>query len=155
LGFDLEALTRTRKLVLDHIQLDRSEIAETGEYDLEGLFIRIGVAIDEIGAKRVLLDTPEALFASLSDQGLLRSEMRRLFSWLKSKGVTAVITGEKGQGALTRHGLEEYVSDCVVLLDQRLRNSAVTRQLRVLKYRGSTHGTNEYPFLIDAQGISV
>jgi circadian clock protein KaiC len=155
LGFDLARLQRTRKLVIDHIYLDRSEIAETGEYDLEGLFIRLNGAIDAIGAKRVVIDTPEALFAGLSDTGILRSELRRLFNWLKDKGVTAVITGEKGDGTLTRHGLEEYVSDCVILLDHRVQNDAVTRRLRVLKYRGSTHGTSEYPFLIDQKGISV
>ena len=155
LGFDLEKLQRTKKLVIDHIYVDKSEIAETGEYDLEGLFIRLEAAIDSIGAKRVLLDTPEALFAGLSDVGVLRSELRRLFGWLKEKGVTAVITGERGEGTLTRHGLEEYVSDCVILLDHRVQNDAVTRRLRILKYRGSTHGTNEYPFLIDESGISV
>src|SRR5579872_729474 len=155
LGFDLERLQRSKKLVIDHIYIDKSEIAETGEYDLEGLFIRLNTAIDSIGAKRVLLDTPEALFAGLSDVGVLRSELRRLFGWLKDKRVTAVITCERGEGTLTRHGLEEYVSDCVLLLDHRVQNNAVTRRLRVLKYRGSTHGTNEYPFLIDAHGISV
>jgi circadian clock protein KaiC len=155
LGFDLEQLQKSRKLVIDHIYIDKNEIAETGEYDLEGLFIRLNAAIDSIKAKRVLLDTPEALFAGLSDTGVLRSELRRLFGWLKDKGVTAVITGERGEGTLTRHGLEEYVSDCVILLDHRVQNDAVTRRLRVLKYRGSTHGTNEYPFLIDEHGISV
>ncbi len=155
LGFDLNRLQRTRKLAIDHIYIDKSEIAETGEYDLEGLFIRLSGAIDSVGAKRVLLDTPEALFAGLSDTGLLRSELRRLFRWLKDKGVTAVITGERGEGTLTRHGLEEYVSDCVILLDHRVQDDNVTRRLRVLKYRGSMHGTNEYPFLIDQNGISV
>lgn len=155
LGFDLERLQKSKKLVIDHIFIDKNEIAETGEYDLEGLFIRLNAAINSIKAKRVLLDTPEALFAGLSDTGVLRSELRRLFGWLKDKGVTAIITGEKGEGTLTRHGLEEYVSDCVILLDHRVQNDAVTRRLRVLKYRGSTHGTNEYPFLIDEHGISV
>lgn len=155
LGFDLEGLQRAHKLVIDHVYIDKSEIAETGEYDLEGLFIRLNSAIESVGAKRVLLDTPEVLFASLSDEGLLRSELRRLFGWLKEKGVTAVITGERGENTLTRHGLEEYVSDCVILLDHRVQNDAVTRRLRVLKYRGSTHGTNEYPFLIDERGLSV
>jgi circadian clock protein KaiC len=155
LGFDLEQLQKSKKLVIDHIYIDKNEIAETGEYDLEGLFIRLNAAIDSIKAKRVLLDTPEALFAGLSDTGVLRSELRRLFGWLKDKGVTAIITGERGEGTLTRHGLEEYVSDCVILLDHRVQNDAVTRRLRVLKYRGSTHGTNEYPFLIDEHGISV
>jgi len=155
LGFDLQKLQRQKKLAIDHVYIDKTEIAETGEYDLEGLFIRLNAAIDSIGAKRVLLDTPEALFAGLSNTGLLRSEFRRLFGWLKNKGVTAVITGERGSGTLTRHGLEEYVSDCVILLDHRVQDDAVTRRLRVLKYRGSTHGTNEYPFLIDENGISV
>lgn len=155
LGFDLKALERAHQLVIDYIHIDKSEIAETGEYDLEGLFIRIGSAIDSIGAKRVLLDTPEALFGGLNDEGVLRSELRRLFRWLKDKGVTAVITGEKGEGTLTRRGIEEYVSDCVVLLDHRLQSGVVTRRMRVLKYRGSMHGTNEYPFLIGQKGISV
>ena len=155
LGFDLEKLQREKKLAIDYVYLDRNEVAETGDYDLEGLFIRLNGAIDSIGAKRVMLDTPEALFAGLSNTGVLRSELRRLFGWLKQKGVTAVITGEKGEGTLTRHGLEEYVSDCVILLDHRVQNDAVTRRLRILKYRGSTHGTGEYPFLIDKKGISV
>jgi circadian clock protein KaiC len=155
LGFDLKALERANQLVIDYIHIDKSQIAETGEYDLEGLFIRIGSAIDSIGAKRVLLDTPEALFGGLNDEGVLRSELRRLFRWLKDKGVTSVITGEKGEGTLTRHGIEEYVSDCVVLLDHRLQSGVVTRRMRVLKYRGSMHGTNEYPFLIGQKGISV
>lgn len=155
LGFDLNRLQRAKKLLIDCVYIERNQIEETGEYDLEGLFIRLASAIDSIGARRVLLDTPEALFAGLSNMGILRSEMRRLFAWLKQKGVTAVITGERGEGMLTRHGLEEYVSDCVILLDQRVQDDAVTRRLRVLKYRGSTHGTNEYPFLIDRKGISV
>lgn len=155
LGFDLLRLQRAKKLAIDYVYIDKNEIAETGEYDLEGLFVRLHAAIQSVGAKRVLLDTPEALFAGLSDVGILRSELRRLFGWLKNKGVTAVITGERGVGTLTRHGLEEYVSDCVILLDHRVQNDAVTRRLRVLKYRGSTHGTNEYPFLIDEKGISV
>jgi len=155
LGFDLEHLIASKKLVIDHVQLERNLIEETGDYDLEGLFIRLNYAIDSIGAKRVLLDTIEALFAGLSNVSILRAELRRLFLWLKEKGVTAVITGEKGEGSLTRHGLEEYVSDCVILLDQRINKSVSTRRLRVVKYRGSTHGTNEYPFLIDEQGFSV
>ena len=155
LGFDLTALQKQKKLVIDYIQIEKDQIAETGEYDLEGLFVRIGYAIDSVKAKRILLDTPEALFAGLSDQGTLRSEFRRLFNWLRTKGVTAVITGEQGEGKITRHGMEEYVSDCVVLLDQRVDHSVVTRRLRIMKYRGSRHGTNEYPFLIDENGISV
>jgi circadian clock protein KaiC len=155
LGFDIGGLIDDKKLVIDHVRVERSEIEETGEYDLEGLFIRLGYAIDTIGARRVVLDTIESLFAGLSNSSILRAEMRRLFGWLKSKGVTAVITGERGEGALTRQGLEEYVSDCVILLDQRLSNGLALRRLRVVKYRGSSHGSNEYPFLIDQRGISV
>jgi circadian clock protein KaiC len=155
LGFDLKKLQRDGLLKIDHIEIDRSEIEETGEYDLDGLFIRLGHAIDSIGAKRVMLDTIENLFSGLTNEGILRTELRRLFSWLKDKGVTALITGEKGEGALTRHGLEEYVSDCVILLDQRVTNQIATRMLRIIKYRGSLHGTNEYPFLIDEDGISI
>jgi len=156
LGFDLRKLQDEKKLRLDHVHIDRSEIEETGEYDLEGLFIRLGYAIDSIGAKRVVLDTLENLFSGLSNQLILRAELRRLFSFLKEKGVTAIITGEKGEGeSLTRQGLEEYVSDCVILLDHRVINQISTRRLRVIKYRGSQHGTNEYPFLIDEEGISV
>ncbi|MFS2187381.1 circadian clock protein KaiC [Mucilaginibacter sp. Mucisp84] len=156
LGFDLNKLQDDKKLRLDHVHIDRSEIEETGEYDLEGLFIRLGFAIDSIGAKRVVLDTLENLFSGLSNQIILRAELRRLFTFLKEKGVTAIITGEKGDGSsLTRQGLEEYVSDCVILLDHRVVNQISTRRLRVVKYRGTQHGTNEYPFLIDEDGISV
>ena len=155
LGFDLNDLVRRKKLVIDHVRVERSEIDENGEYDLEGLFVRLNYAINSVGAKRVVLDTIEALFSGLSNQAILRAEIRRLFAWLKQKGVTAVITGERGAGQLTRQGLEEYVSDCVILLDHRVENQVTTRRLRVVKYRGSTHGTNEYPFLIDDQGISV
>jgi circadian clock protein KaiC len=155
LGFDLNQLVEDNKLRLDHVHIDRSEIEETGEYDLEGLFIRLGYAIDSIGAKRVVLDTIESLFSGLSNQAILRSEIRRLFRWLKERGVTAVITGERGEGSLTRQGLEEYVSDCVILLDHRVIDQVSTRRLRIVKYRGTVHGTNEYPFLIDEDGISV
>jgi circadian clock protein KaiC len=155
LGFDLDALTEKRKVALDYVRVERSEIEETGEYDLEGLFVRLGYAIDSIGAKRVVLDTIESLFAGLSNQAILRAELRRLFRWLKVKGVTALITGERGDGSLTRHGLEEYVSDCVILLDHRVIENLSTRRLRIVKYRGSVHGTNEYPFLIGEKGISV
>jgi circadian clock protein KaiC len=156
LGFDLNKLQQEKLVKLDHVHIDRSEIEETGEYDLEGLFIRLGYAIDSIGAKRVVLDTLENLFSGLSDTAILRAELRRLFNFLKEKGVTAIITGEKGDGSsLTRQGLEEYVSDCVILLDHRVINQISTRRLRVVKYRGSQHGTNEYPFLIDEDGISV
>jgi circadian clock protein KaiC len=155
LGYDLGKLQNKGVVNVDYVHVERSEIEETGEYDLEGLFIRLGYAIDSIGAKRVLLDTIENLFAGLSNEGILRAELRRLFSWLKEKGVTAVITAEKGDGTLTRQGLEEYVSDCVILLDHRVANQVSTRRLRVIKYRGSIHGTNEYPFMIDHDGISV
>ncbi|MGE5393544.1 MAG: circadian clock protein KaiC [Candidatus Saccharibacteria bacterium] len=155
LGFDLEDLVAQKKLVLDHVHIERSEIEETGEYDLEGLFIRLNYAIDSIGAKRVVLDTLETLFAGLPNQQILRSELRRLFRWLKDKGVTAIITGERGDGMLTRQGLEEYVSDCVIVLDHRVAEQTSTRRLRIVKYRGSTHGTNEYPFLIDEDGFSI
>ena len=155
LGYDLDDLVARGKLAIDHVRVERSEIEESGEYDLEGLFIRLGYAIDSVGAKRVVLDTIETLFSGLDDTALLRAELRRLFGWLKDRGVTAVITGERGEGQLTRQGLEEYVSDCVVLLDNRVVDQITTRRLRVVKYRGSAHGTNEYPFLVDHQGISV
>jgi len=155
LGFDLDGLIADQKLVIDHVRIERAEIEESGEYDLEGLFVRLAYAIDSIGAKRVVLDTVEALFSSLADTTVLRAELRRLFGWLKEKGVTAIITGERGEGQLTRYGIEEYVSDCVILLDNRVQDQVSTRRLRVVKYRGSPHGTNEYPFLIDSEGISV
>ena len=155
LGYDLQDLADRKKIVVDYVHIERSEIEETGEYDLEGLFVRLGYAIDSIGAKRVVLDTIESIFAGLPNPSILRAELRRLFRWLKDKGVTAVVTGERGDGTLTRQGLEEYVSDCVILLDHRVREQISTRRLQVIKYRGSAHGTNEYPFLIDEQGISV
>ncbi|MGE5468783.1 MAG: circadian clock protein KaiC [Ignavibacteria bacterium] len=156
LGFDLDDLAARKKIVLDHVAIERSEIEETGEYDLEGLFVRLGYAIDLIGAKRVVLDTVEALFAGLPNHAVLRAELRRLFRWLKDRGMTAIITGEKGEGgAVTRYGLEEYVADCVITLDHRITDEISTRRLRVMKYRGSVHGTNEYPFIIGAHGISV
>lgn len=155
LGFDFEKLKAEKKLHIDHVRIERSEIEETGEYDLEGLFIRLNYAIDAVGAKRVVLDTIESLFSGMENMTLLRSEIRRLFTWLKEKGVTAVITGERGDSSLTRQGLEEYVSDCVILLDFRVIEQIATRRLRIVKYRGSTHGTNEYPFLIDEDGVSV
>ena len=155
LGFDLQQLTDDKKLVLDYVFIERSEIEETGEYDLEGLFLRLDHAIDSIGAKRVVLDTLEALFSALPNEAITRAELRRLFRWLKDKGVTAVITGERGEGKLTRYGLEEYVADCVILLDHRVQNQISTRRMRIVKYRGTSHGTNEYPFLIDEKGFSV
>jgi circadian clock protein KaiC len=155
LGFDLNDLVRRKKLLLDHVRVERSEIQETGEYDLEGLFIRLNHAIDSIGAKRVVLDTIESLFSGMSNTAILRAELRRLFRWLKDKGVTTIITGERGEASLTRQGLEEYVSDCVILLDHRVNEQISTRRLRIVKYRGSTHGTNEYPFLLNEDGVSV
>ena len=155
LGFDLNDLIARGKLVIDHVQIDRSQFEETGEYDLDGLFVRLGYAIDSIGAKRVVLDTLESLFAALPNEAILRAELRRLFRWLKDKGVTAIITAEGGNGTLTRHGLEEYVSDCVILLDHRVVDQISTRRVRIVKYRGTSHGTNEYPFLVEESGITV
>jgi len=155
LGFDLDALIEDKKLAVDYVHVEPSEIEEVGDYDLEGLFVRLALAIDSVGAKRIVLDTIESLFGGFTNQALLRSELRRLFRFLKDRGVTAVITGERGEGSLTRQGLEEYVSDCVILLDHRVTEQVSTRRLRIVKYRGSTHGTNEYPFLIDERGISV
>jgi circadian clock protein KaiC len=155
LGYDLRKLIAEGKLVVDYVRVERSEIEETGEYDLEGLFVRLEYAVNSIGAKRIVLDTIESLFAGLSNPGILRAELRRLFRWLKDKGLTAVLTGERGDAGLTRQGLEEYVSDAVILLDHRVQEQVSTRRLRIVKYRGSHHGTNEYPFLIDAEGLSV
>ncbi len=155
LGFDLKKLSDEKKIAVDYVYIERSEIEETGEYDLEGLFIRLGSAIDSIKAKRVVLDTIEVLFASLPNESIIRAELRRLFRWLKEKGVTTIITGERGTETLTRHGLEEYVADCVIVLDHRVAEQLSTRRLRIVKYRGSSHGTNEYPFLIGDRGISV
>ncbi len=155
LGLNLTKIVAEGKMILDFVHIERSEVEETGEYDLEGLFIRLKYAIETIGAKRVVLDTIEALFAGLPNQAILRAELRRLFRWLKDQGMTAVITGEKGEASITRYGLEEYVADCVITLDHRINGQVSTRRLRVVKYRGSAHGTNEYPFLISQQGISV
>ncbi|MGC2491849.1 circadian clock protein KaiC [Candidatus Binatus sp.] len=155
LDFDLGQLVRQGKLAIDHIHIDPNEIAETGDYDLEGLFIRLKYAIESVGAKRVVLDTIETLFSGFTNTALLRAEIRRLFQFLKSFGVTAIVTGERGENALTRFGLEEYVADCVILLDHRVNDQITTRRMRIVKYRGSSHGTNEYPFIIDEQGFSV
>lgn len=155
LGFDLKQLVADKKLLLDYVFIERSEIQETGDYDLEGLFLRLEHAIDAIGAKRVVLDTLEALFSGLPNEAILRAELRRLFRWLKDKGMTAVITCERGEGTLTRYGLEEYVADCVILLDHRVQNQISTRRMRIVKYRGTSHGTNEYPFFINERGFSV
>jgi circadian clock protein KaiC len=155
MGFDLEDLVARKMIAMDHIYIERQEIEETGEYDLEGLFIRLAYAIDSIGAKRIALDTVEALFGGLSNEGILRAELRRLFLWLKNRGITAVITGESGEKTLTRYGLEEYVADCVITLDFRVREQISTRRLRIVKYRGSAHGADEYPFLINSKGISI
>ncbi|MBV1688249.1 circadian clock protein KaiC [Novosphingobium sp. G106] len=155
LGFDVGELVEEGRIAIDYVRIEPAEIEVSGEYDLEALFVRLGYAIDKIGAKRVVLDTLEALFSGLTDQAVLRAELRRLFAWIKDKGVTAIITAERGEGQLTRYGIEEYVSDCVILLDNRVLDQVTTRRLRVVKYRGSAHGTNEYPFLIDDRGISV
>ncbi len=155
LGYNLDALVRARKLLVDYVYIERREIEETGEYDLEGLFIRLEHAIKRIKAKRILLDTIEVLFSGLGSEAILRAELRRLFRWLSNHGLTAMVTAERGDGALTRYGLEEYVADCVLLLDHRVNEQVSTRRLRVVKYRGSAHGTDEYPFLIDRSGIPV
>jgi circadian clock protein KaiC len=155
LGFDARPLSARKQLLLDYVRVEPNEIQETGAYDLDGLFVRLGHAIDSIGAKRVVLDTIETLFAGLSQTRLLRAELRRLFNWLKTKGVTVIVTGERGEVGMTRHGLEEYITDCVILLDHRVVEQNATRRLRVVKYRGSTHGANESPFFIDESGISV
>ncbi|MGC9448210.1 circadian clock protein KaiC [Cereibacter johrii] len=155
LGFELDKLIEDEKIAMEHIAVDPSEVAEIGDYDLEGLFLRLELAIDTVGAKRVVLDTIESLFSAFSNPAILRAEIRRLFDWLKERGLTTVITAERGDGALTRQGLEEYVSDCVILLDHRVENQISTRRLRIVKYRGTAHGTNEYPFLIDTDGFSV
>ena len=155
LGFDLNDLVARKKLAVDYVYVERSEIDETGEYDLEGLFVRLGHAIDSLGAKRVVLDTIEVLFSGLSNTAVLRAELRRLFRWFKDRGVTVIITGERGDGSLTRYGLEEYVSDCVIALDHRVTEQVSTRRLRIVKYRGSAHGTNEFPFLISGDGVTV
>jgi circadian clock protein KaiC len=154
-GYDLEQMQKDGKLAIDHVFIERSEIEEAGEYDLEGLFIRLGYAVDTINAKRVVLDTIEVLFAGLQNQAIIRAELRRLFRWLKDRGLTAIVTGERGEGMLTRYGLEEYVADCVILLDHRVTEQISTRRIRIVKYRGSIHGMDEYPFLMGETGISV
>jgi circadian clock protein KaiC len=155
LGFDIEALANQKKLFLDFISVEPHEIQESGDYDLEGLFIRLQSAVDAVGAKRVMFDTLEALFSGFKNPGILRAEFRRLFRWLKDRGLTTVITAERGEGTLTRHGLEEYVSDCVILLDHRIKDQISARRLRIVKYRGTKHGADEYPFLIDERGMSI
>jgi len=155
LGFDLRALAKRKKLLVDYVSVDRNQIAETGEYNLEGLFIRLAHAVKAIKAKRVVLDSIEALFSGLTDATILRAELRRLFHWLEAHKLTAVVTGEAGEQTLTRHGLEEYIADCVISVDHRVTEQISTRRLRVVKYRGASHGTDEYPFLIDREGISV
>ncbi len=155
LGFDVPGLIRRKMIAIDSVRIEPSEIQETGDYDLEGLFIRLNAMIDAIGAKRVVLDTVEALMGGIPNEGILRAELRRLFRWLKDKGVTAIITGEQGEKSLTRYGLEEYVSDCVIFLEHHLAGQTATRRLRIIKYRGSRHGTNKYPTLIDENGLWV
>ena len=155
LGYDLEDLCARKRLSLDYVRIERSEIQEAGEYDLEGLFVRLQHGIESVGANRVVLDTLEALFSGFSNLAILRAEIRRLFRWLKDKRVTTIVTSERGDGALSRYGLEEYISDCVILLDHRIADRLSTRRLRVVKYRGASHGADEYPFLIDEKGVSV
>src|SRR6266404_9189641 len=155
LGLDLRELVKRKKLSVDHVRIERNEIEETGEYNLDGLFIRLGHAVDAIKAKRVVLDSIETLFAGLSDAAVLRAELRRLFRWLDDRNLTAIVTAERGNGTLTRHGLEEYLADCVILLDHRVNEQISTRRLRIVKYRGTAHGTDEYPYMIDDDGISV
>src|SRR6266853_851234 len=156
LGLDLRELVKRKKLLVDHVRIERNEIEETGEYNLDGLFIRLGHAVDSIKAKRVVLDSIETLFAGLTDAAILRAELRRLFRWLDDRNLTAIVTGERGNnGTLTRHGLEEYIADCVILLDHRVNEQISTRRLRIVKYRGTAHGTDEYPYMIDDDGISV
>ena len=155
MGFDLKGLIKKKKLIIDHVRIERTEIEETGAYDLEGLFIRLGHAIDSIGARRVVLDTIEVLFAALPNHAIIRAELQRLFRWLKNKRVSAVVTAERGNETMTRFGLEEYIADCVILLDHRVTEQISTRRMRIVKYRGTLHGTSEYPFLIGKNGISV
>lgn len=155
LGWDLDAMRADEKLIVDHVKAERERIDQTGDYDLEALFIRIGFAIEEVGARRVVLDTIEVLFSALDDTARLRAELRRLFTWLKGRGVTAIVTAERGEGTITRHGLEEYVADCVITLDHRVDDQVAVRRIRVVKQRGSGHGTNEYPFVIGDSGITV
>src|SRR6202142_3651113 len=155
LGLDLDDLVKRKKLLVDHVRIERNEVEETGEYNLEGLFIRLNHAVDSIKAKRVVLDSVESLFAGLSDAAVLRAELRRLFRWLDDHNLTAIVTAERGNGTLTRHGLEEYLADCVILLDHRVNEQVSTRRLRIVKYRGTAHGTDEYPYMIDADGLSV
>jgi circadian clock protein KaiC len=155
LGVDLHHVVAQGKLVVDYVHVERSEIEETGEYDLDGLFVRLEHAVKSIGARRVMFDTIESLFSGFQNEGILRAELRRLFRWLRDRDLTTLITGEMGSAALTRHGLEEYVTDAVIQLDHRVHEQVSTRRLRVVKYRGSHHGTNEYPFLIDQDGLSV
>ncbi|MGC2723296.1 MAG: ATPase domain-containing protein, partial [Candidatus Acidiferrales bacterium] len=154
LGFDLRDLTKRKKLLVDFVAVERNQIAESGEYNLDGLFIRLAHAVKAIKAKRVVLDSIEALFSGLTDSTILRAELRRLFHWLEDRKLTAVVTGEAGEHTLTRHGLEEYIADCVISLDHRVTEQISTRRLRIVKYRGTSHGTDEYPFLIDRDGIS-
>lgn len=155
LGLDLHDLSKRKKLLIDHVRIDRNEIEETGEYDLQGLFIRLGLAVETVKAKRVVMDGIETLFAGLQDEAVLRSELRRLFGWLDDRNLSAIVTGERGEKTLSRHGLEEYIADCVILLDHRVTDQLSTRRLRIVKYRGSSHGTDEYPFLIDDDGLTM
>jgi circadian clock protein KaiC len=154
-GFGLEELIEKKKLKISYVELSRGEIVEAGAFSLDGLLIRLQHGIVEIGAKRVVLDSLETLFSSLSINERLRNEVARLFRWLRDAGVTAIITGERGQEQFTRHGFEDYVSDCVLLLDHRTVGQISKRRMRIIKYRGSGHATNEFPFLIGETGLSV
>ena len=149
-----QGLVSRKKILIEHVLLDRKDIRET-DFNLEGLFVRLEHAIDSIGAKRVVLDSIESIFAGITNFGILRLEIKRLFRWLKEKQVTAIVTGEPVQETYTRHGLEQYISDCIILLDNRVSEQIAIRRIRVVKYRGSNHGTNEYPFVIDKYGLSV
>ncbi|MEN6341555.1 MAG: circadian clock protein KaiC [Methanospirillum sp.] len=155
IGLDLDGLLTEKKLAIEYLHIDQNEIHEAGDFDLEGLFFRLGLAVEAIGAKRVAIDTIEILFSAFENHAVIRSELQRLFRWLKNRHLTAVVTGERGANTITRYGLEEYVADCVILLDTRVQNEVTTRRLRIMKYRGSTHGMDEYPFLIDQDGFSV
>lgn len=155
MGVNVDQLRAANKLAVDWVHPSPGEIEEAGEYDLEGLFIRIQCALERVQARRIVLDSIEALFSSLKDEATLRSELQRLFRWLKERELTAIVTGERGDGRLTRHGLEEYVADCVISLDHEVVNQVSTRHVRVIKYRGSVHGANQYPFLIGKNGFSV
>ena len=156
LGFDLETMTHDKRLSMKQLYYEPDNDVEAGEYDLSGLFAQIGSAIDSVKAQRAVIDGIETLFSYFSREQIVRSELKRLFRWLKEKGVTAIVTCEAGSGQqITRRGIEEYISDCVIFLSQRVQDQISIRRLYIIKYRGSVHGSNEYPFLITEKGISV